>query len=391
MQPGQQSPWGASGQQSPSPWGASGQENPSGWGASASYAPAASYASGYYPPAPKSRTTALLVGLVLVPLVILLLIVLAKGFSSTAGMPPIDVTPPPTFAFPAPTVAGPEDPSPEPEDAGGYKNDDYVVPEADPKPPRVPKPETYGEATDWLENNPIYAGQVPVPVRCEVDTVPAKSSAAKLSRYLNDLTACLMRVWANEITDAGYYAARPTVYVYNADSGRTPCGRLKPQNAFYCVGNKQIYYSEDFYEIMPQFKGEWVVPLYAVAHEFGHGIQGFTGIERAEDAWERRYDKDGNEWGALEMLRRLEFQADCFTGQFAGAVGLSLGITDEEYETLLQIAVAIGDDTMTGDTEFVGDHGRGYNRRAWFETGFRNGPIGTCNSFDPNIPLEDLA
>ena len=365
---------------------------PAGYGASASYGypPAAGYAPSYYPPPPKpksgmSRTTMMLIGFVLVPLVIITLIVLIKAFSAPV-IPPVEVPTTPRPSTTATTPGGGETTGP----GGEYKNDDYQVPEPDPNPPKLPMPETYGEAMDWMENNPFYSGQVPTPVRCELTQVPPTASKGELSKYLNEVSACLMRVWANELNAAGFNATRPTVHVYSG-SGQSACGKLSPGNAYYCSADQQIYYAQDIYTLMPQFKNDTILPLEVVAHEFGHGIQGMTGILRSEGAWENQFEEDGDQSNAMLISRRLEFQADCFAGQFIGAVSQSIGLTEEQYETLLGIGIALGDDTLTGDPNYVGDHGRGYNRQGWMMTGYKNGPIGTCNSFDPNIPSKDLA
>jgi len=360
------------------------------------YPPAAGYAPGYYPPAPKppsggmSKSTMMLIGFVLVPLVIILLVVLVKAFSSPIITPPIDVTPTrPSTPATSSTTPGTETTDPGGE-SGGYKNDDYQVPEPDPNPPKLPMPETYGEASDWLQFNNIYNGQVPRPVRCDVNQVAPTASKAELSKYLNQVAACLMRVWGNELNAAGYNATRPTVHVYSG-SGQSACGKLSPGNAYYCSADQQIYYAQDIYTLMPQYKNDTILPLEVVAHEFGHGIQGMTGILRSEGGWEQRFEDDGNTDAAKEISRRLEFQADCFAGMFIGSISQSIGLTDEQNETLLGILIALGDDTLTGDPNYVGDHGRGYNRQAWMVTGTKNGSIGACNSFADDIPEENLA
>jgi len=328
-----------------------------------------------------SKTTLMLIGFVLVPLVIILLIVLVKAFSMPAITPPVDVTP--TSTTPT-TTTGTTDPG-----GGEYQNDDYQVPDPDPNPPRLPAPETYGEAEDWMQNNAFYSGRVPSPVRCEVDAVPPTAAKAQLSKYLNQITGCLMRVWANELNGAGYHATRPTVHVYS-EGAQSACGKLSSGNAYFCSADQQIYYAQDFYTRMPQFKDEWIMPMSTVAHEFGHGLQGMTGVLYSEAGWEQRLEEDGDVDGSLELSRRLEFQADCYAGVFIGAVSQSIGVTDEIYQVLLEIMIAKGDDTQTGDPEYVGGHGRGYNRQAWLVKGTKSSAIGTCNSFADGIPPEDL-
>jgi len=191
-------------------------QRPAGYG----YPPATNYAPGYYPPVPPKKSgpskTALLIGLVLVPLVIITLIVIVKAFTGVVDPPPIDVTPtaPTTTSATTPgdpgTTAGPG--------GGGYMNDDYVVPDPDPNPPDLPAPQTYGEAADMMTKNVFYNGTAPSPVRCDVNPVdPSTASKEQMSKYLNEIVVCLMRVWGPELTDAGFNANRPTAYVYTGE------------------------------------------------------------------------------------------------------------------------------------------------------------------------------
>ena len=94
----------------------------------------------------------------------------------------------------------------------------------------------------------------------------------------DELTACLMRVWAPTLQEAGYEAVRPTVTVYSTPIS-TPCGDMPMENAAYCMVDQQIYYASDLTDIIPKDLSN--VPHTAdavMAHEFGHAIQARTGI-----------------------------------------------------------------------------------------------------------------
>ena len=59
-----------------------------------------------------------------------------------------------------------------------------------------------------------------------------------------------------------------------------------------------------------------------MAHEFGHALQGRTGILISAHALGQESGGQGTE---LQYMRRLETQADCFSGMFVRAVSRSLG------------------------------------------------------------------
>jgi len=364
-------------------------QNP--WG-KAGYAPAAAFAPGYYPPKKKRISlVTLLVWLVVVPAVVIFLIIFFQALSEVISESD-NAAPAPSA--PATFTAGPGDgDSPEPDDWGddGWANDNYQVPPYDAKPPKLPWPDTYGEADDWLVSNSIYSTSVKRPVRCELKQInPSKSSKDAMSKYLNDMVPCLMRVWGPELEAAGYKAVTPKVHVYSG-SGQSACGKLSPGNAFYCPADQQIYYALDMADEFPGYKNEPLVPLQVVAHEFGHGLQGRTGILAAEDAYLDYFEDRGDKWSAKAIERRLEMQADCFAGLFVGSVDKSLQIGPEGMYTLFDFMVELGDDTITGDSNYVGDHGHGVNRQAWFMKGVSKPQVSVCNTFLENIPEQELA
>jgi len=80
-------------------------------------------------------------------------------------------------------------------------------------------------------------------------------------------------------------------------------------------------------------------------------------------------------------MRRLETQADCFSAMFLRAVSESIGVQDSDQDGILQIYVAIGDDSLTGKPNVVGNHGLARSREYWGQTGLGTSEVGKCNTF----------
>jgi uncharacterized protein len=258
-----------------------------------------------------------------------------------------------------------------------YQNDDYRVPPPERNPPPIPIPQTYGEAEQWITQSPFYAQTVPAPVRCDSQPINvATASDARLESHFEGLMECLVRVWQPPITNAGFIIVRPTVTIYGQEL-TTKCG-TSGINAFYCTADQQVYYSRLLPEALPTVRrNEWTADI-VMAHEFGHALQGRTGILVSAHAL-------GQESGAksteLLFMRRLETQADCFSGMFLRAVSQSIGAQQQDLDGILEIYGAIGDDSLSGDPNIVGNHGLARSRQYWGETGLGNSEVEKCNTF----------
>lgn len=252
------------------------------------------------------------------------------------------------------------------------------VPDPDTNPPEIPQPQTYSEAEQWLTANPVYDQSAPVPTDCAVPRIDITSaSVGELTSHLNDLTACLWRVWSGPLEASGYQLPRPPVTVYT-EPITTGCGKLDEVNAVYCAADQRIYYARPLWQVFPkdQQKLPFVVEA-VIAHEFGHTIQARTGIMISSMAFEQK----GTEAEGKIFSRRLEVQADCFAGMFTEAAGPSSGLSQANLANLREVFYNLGDDVLTGQNNIQGDHGLGKSRKAWFTQGQTNTLIGTCNTY----------
>lgn len=259
-----------------------------------------------------------------------------------------------------------------------YQNDDYTVPPPDNSPPPLPLPEDYRQADDWINNSTFYAQVTPAPVRCASQPINVTTATdEQLKAHFEGLMECLVRVWQPPVTNAGFQIVRPTVTVYGQEL-TTKCGK-SGINAFYCGADQQVYYSNQLPEAFSSeiSQNKWTADL-VMAHEFGHALQGRTGVLVAAHALgQKSGDKDTN----LAYTRRLETQADCFSGMFIRSVSTSLGVQDADTKGILAIYQAIGDDTLSGDPGILGNHGLARSRRYWGNVGLVSSSVGNCNTF----------
>jgi predicted metalloprotease len=223
---------------------------------------------------------------------------------------------------------------------------------------------------------------MPAPVRCELPNVDfLTADSTTLKAYFNEFTVCLMRAWDPTLREAGFYAVRPVVNVYSSDI-ETPCGRITTQNAAFCSVNEQMYYATDLPRILPaEVREERMVIETIIAHEFGHAVQNRIGVLPSGQAWQNHYTSQQDQASANQMSRWMELQADCFAGEFLKSIQRSINLTQEEADAVALMFYSIGDDVLSGDPNYDGNHGHGQNRVNWLAQGFNQQHLGVCNAF----------
>lgn len=258
-----------------------------------------------------------------------------------------------------------------------YANDDYQVPPPDTNPPPLPVPKTYGEAKRTIDQSPFYAQTVPAPVRCQAPPINVASAGdEQLKAHFDQMMACLLRVWEPPITGADFVIVRPSVTIFGTKT-TTKCG-TSGVNAFYCAADQQVYFSNRLAQAVPIVKQDKWAADVVIAHEFGHALQARTGILISAKAL--GHDA-GDESSDLLYSRRLETQADCFSGMFIRSVSASLGIQQSDLPGIEDTYRAVGDDTLSRNAGIVGNHGRASSRIFWGTTGLDSATVDRCNTF----------
>lgn len=206
----------------------------------------------------------------------------------------------------------------------------------------------------------------------------------RLSATIDSLDA----VWKPTITQAG--AELPAVWSFQ-DSTNTPCGQASASSGpFYCPTDQSIYLDTGFFDQLTTQLGAEGGPLaeeYVVAHEYGHHIQQVTGVMD-------RASRGGT--GAASDSVRVELQADCFAGIWAGRAASTVDpdtgvtylepVTKEQLATALDAAAAVGDDHIQeqsggGVNPDTFTHGTSAQRQRWFTKGYQGKTIASCDTF----------
>jgi predicted metalloprotease len=258
-----------------------------------------------------------------------------------------------------------------------YQNDDYKVPPPDKSPPPLPVPDTYEQAKQIITASPFYSQSAPAPVRCDAKPINVgAASDAQLKAHLDASMECLVRVWQPPVTGAGLIIVRPSVTIYGAKA-TTKCG-TSGVNAFYCAADQQVYYSNQLDDELPIIAdNKWAADV-VIAHEFGHALQARSGILISAKALGQQSNDEQTD---LLYSRRLETQADCFSGMYIRSVSQSLGIAQSDLQGIEATYKAVGDDEVTGKPTILGNHGLARSRVFWGDTGLGNARVGACNTF----------
>jgi len=198
-------------------------------------------------------------------------------------------------------------------------------------------------------------------------------------------------VWTAVFKESGqtYRAPRLRLYSGSVSGG---CGFAQSaMGPFYCPTDRRIYLDTSFFRDMQvRFRGcsgkacEFA-EAYVIAHEVGHHVQNLLGIlPKARGAQQAAASKAE----ANRIQVRVELQADCLGGVWANRSNVRWkSLEPGDVEAALQTASAIGDDRLQKQAKgyVVPDsftHGTSAQRQRWFMTGFKEGKVSACNTFN---------
>lgn len=191
--------------------------------------------------------------------------------------------------------------------------------------------------------------------------------------------------WADQVGN-GYFSHKVQLFEAQTDTG---CGAASSATGpFYCPADENIYIDTSFFEELRTTYGSSGGPLaemYVLAHEWGHHIQHLVGTTDGLDL---------TDTGPKSDSVRLELQADCYAGAWAGDASTIADdsgtifldpITDAQVKDALSAAAAVGDDRIQqssggGVNQDSWTHGSSAARQQWFLTGY-NGDPNDCDTF----------
>ena len=191
----------------------------------------------------------------------------------------------------------------------------------------------------------------------------------------------LNETWEPLFRSAGVSFQQPTLHFYRGGT-QSGCGAAQSaMGPFYCPADNGIYIDVSFYDVMDQQMGAGgdFARYYVIAHEYGHHVQNLTGL-----ASQVRSAQAQNPASQNSLQVRMELQADCYAGVWAGR-NRNL-IEPGDMEEGLTAASAIGDDTLmrnAGQTvnpeSFT--HGSSAQRMQWLQRGIETGNDEACDTF----------
>ena len=153
----------------------------------------------------------------------------------------------------------------------------------------------------------------------------------------------LNATWQPEFERANIAFQQPFLHLYSGGVNTRGCGSAtSAAGPFYCPRDGGIYIDTSFYDTMQQQLGAGgdFARLYVVAHEYGHHIQNLTGLADQVASAQQRDPQNAN-----RLQVRMELQADCYAGVWAGKN--KDRIEPGDFEEGMRAAAAIGDDAIS--------------------------------------------
>jgi len=188
----------------------------------------------------------------------------------------------------------------------------------------------------------------------------------------------LNETWQPLFAEANIPFEQPTLVFYQGGT-RSGCGSASSaMGPFYCPADQGIYIDTSFYDQMAQQMGAGgdFARYYVMAHEYGHHIQYLTGVAQQIRSAQESSPREAN---GLQV--RMELQADCYAGVWAGKNRNLVEAGD--FEEGMTAASAIGDDTLTqgrvSPENFT--HGTSAQRMEWLQRGIRTADEDQCDTF----------
>ncbi len=206
----------------------------------------------------------------------------------------------------------------------------------------------------------------------------------QMSHFVKTVLASTEDVWTAVFSKGGSNYSKPGLVIFS-NGTPTECGQGQTaMGPFYCPADRKVYIDLAFYQTLKDklgAPGEFA-EAYVIAHEVGHHVQNLMGITDKVDGMRQRISQ--TEYNALSV--RLELQADCFAGIWGRNSQDRFKLDQGDIASAMNAAAKIGDDALqrasTGHVvpeRFT--HGTSAQRQRWFDNGFQNGSVKSCDTF----------
>jgi predicted metalloprotease len=233
------------------------------------------------------------------------------------------------------------------------------------------------QAVHKLKDNPLFLNSNNgLPNRpCQLARWANNPDAA--AKFFDSAKICLDTVWQLAMDDANLPFRAPAVKYPSGTNWSSPCGgSSKADNvaAFYCSENETLYIPYEGLQVS-QYGAHPGVYLAVFAHEYGHHAQALAGVTDA--FWDARYDAGTDSAAGLELSRRHELEAQCFSGMFLGSTenrggDVNTSIYNEAWQSQNR-----GD--IKGGPR---DHGSEAHYTSWWQYGATKNRMAQCNTWN---------
>jgi predicted metalloprotease len=222
-------------------------------------------------------------------------------------------------------------------------------------------------------------------------TAQLTAEQQELADFTSVVLADTEDTWNALFAEQGADYPEPTLVMFTGAT-QSACGvGQSAMGPFYCPADQQVYIDLSFYE---ELRGRFgasgdFAQAYVIAHEVGHHVQNLLGIADEVNARQRGVSSNAqvNELSVLQ-----ELQADCFAGLWANHAQRARGVLEQgDIQEALAAAQAIGDDTLQEQSQgYVRPesftHGTSEQRMRWFNTGWEQGTLQSCDTFSAANP-----
>lgn len=234
-----------------------------------------------------------------------------------------------------------------------------------------------------LGTNPLFAkadGGLPN-TACKLAKWATNPDAA--AAFFESARKCLDAPWKEAMAYANLPFRVPTVKYPSGTNWSSPCGGVSKGQvaAFYCSQNETLYMPFEGLQTKEHGNKPGVY-LALFAHEYGHHVQALSGM--TDVYWDKRYEAGTDSAAGLELSRRFELQAQCFSGMYLGStVDRGGDVNQPMYRDAWQ-------------TQNRGDHGGGPRDHgsdahavSWWQQGALKNRSAQCNTWAS--PVNDVS